>query len=321
MYVLELAGEADDFAAAEARTAGRDVRVVAPGLATAAALDPDRFRTLAFSHRASHLLAETAPTADAAREALASVGLDGSGTVAVRARDVRSQTSIDTQAVERALGSILVDAGYAVDLESPDRELLALFAEDACRLAWVVAIADRGFGQRAPTDRPFFQPGSMEPHLARAVVNLAGVDPGETVLDPMCGTGGMLIEAGLIGAVPVGFDAQERMVRGAARNLRSALDRPVSLARADATRLPVRDDSVAAAVFDVPYGRQSKIERHALSDLIDGALSEAARVAARGVVVADRKLADRAAAAGWSDAERFERPVHRSLVRHVHVLR
>ncbi|MXR22225.1 TIGR01177 family methyltransferase, partial [Halobacterium sp. PCN9] len=42
MYVLELGGADDAFAAAEARAAASDVEVVAPGVATAADVDSER---------------------------------------------------------------------------------------------------------------------------------------------------------------------------------------------------------------------------------------------------------------------------------------
>jgi tRNA (guanine10-N2)-dimethyltransferase len=75
-----------------------------------------------------------------------------------------------------------------------------------------------------------------------------------------------------------------------------------------------------AVVFDAPYGRQSKIAGRDLDALVAGALTEARRVADRGVLVADRSWEALARETGWTVAERFERPVHRSLTRHVHVL-
>ncbi|MFB6132140.1 MAG: methyltransferase domain-containing protein [Halanaeroarchaeum sp.] len=321
MYVLELGGEDDAFAAAEAGIAARGVEIVAPGLALASDLDPERFRRLAFARRAGWIVARCAPSVDAAAGALRGSRIHRSGSVAVRARDVRGTANVDTRAIERRLGSILVDEGFAVDLEAPDHIFLALYADDECVLAWQVAETDRGYGDRLPTDRPFFQPGSMDPRLARAVVNLAGVDPGSVVLDPMCGTGGLLIEAGLVAARPVGFDAQPKMVHGTRQNLDTYLEGPRDVGLADATRLPFHDDRVDAAVFDAPYGRQSKIERHSLADLVAGALAEGRRVADRGVLVADRDWRDAATAAGWSVDRVFERRVHRSLDRYIHVLR
>jgi tRNA (guanine10-N2)-dimethyltransferase len=320
VYGLELAGEDDAFAAREAACAATAVEVIAPGLATARGVDADRLRTLAYTHRASRLLGRCVADIDAARAAVEVATIDRSGTVAVRARDVRGTAGIDTQCAERELGTALVDRGFAVDLDDPDHELRACFAGDTCLLGWLVAESVRDYGDRRPTDRPFFQPGSMAPLDARAFVNLAGAEPGATVLDPMCGTGGTLIEAGLVGARPVGIDAQRKMVRGARENCRTYLDGEAHLCRGDATALPLVDDAVDGVVFDAPYGRQSKVARHSLADLVSGALVEAARVAPRAVVVADRSWREVAEDAGWTVEATFERPVHRSLTRHVHLL-
>ncbi|MFC5971425.1 methyltransferase domain-containing protein [Halomarina salina] len=375
MYVLELGGEDDRFARREAASACSAVRPLAAGLATARGVT-DRVRTLALTHRASRLVGRTrgegregVTVADARtlldaasieRESLPVVsdreGPLDDGTVAVRANDVRGLTDVSTQQVERELGSVLVERGFAVDLDDPDHELRALFArvagddgrrsndgddaepgETVCAIGWLAERTDRGFGERLPSDRPFFQPGSMDPMYARALVNIAGARPGARVLDPMCGTGGVLIEASLVGADVVGSDAQWKMVRGAHENLSAALggagestdgdagdgvgDPPVDfdVARANATRLPFADDSCDAVVFDAPYGRQSKVVGD-LEDLVTEALSEAHRVAPRCVLVADREWDEAAEAAGWTVEDRFRHRVHRSLDRYALVL-
>jgi tRNA (guanine10-N2)-dimethyltransferase len=229
-----------------------------------------------------------------------------------------------------------------VDLDDPDHELRALFAgpsaaadsgdesvdgangdrEGICALGWLTAESRRDFGDRKPSGRPFFQPGSMDPLLARALANIAGARPGRTILDPMCGTGGTLIEAGLVGARVVGTDAQPKMIGGTRANLQETLgeDGDFDLLRADARRLPFVDSAVDGAVADVPYGRQSKIEADSLDDLVGDALAEVERVAPRAVVVADRSWADAARDAGWSVESQFVRRVHRSLDRHILVL-
>ena len=350
MYLLELAGEDDALARREAASAARGVEPLAPGLATARALS-DRAVGLALTHRASALLGTTDADRESGRALLDAASLDRSGTVAVRARDVRGLTGVDTQAVERALGQVLVDRGFAVDLDDPDHVLRAVFsgtagsaadgptaesrAESVCALGWLAAESVRDFGTRKPTDRPFFQPGSMDPLLARALANVVGARPGRTILDPMCGTGGVLVEAGLVGADVLGVDAQRKMATGAATNLDRYLgtvDDAASTAdslpapgrahtmQGDATALPLPDDAVDGVVFDAPYGRQSKIANQPLSELVAGALAEANRVAPRAVVVADRPWGDAARAAGWRVTERFERRVHRSLTRHLLVL-
>ena len=359
MYLLELGGEDDRFAACEARSAAASVELLAPGLATAGAVERERVETLAYARRANELVGLSDADVESASALLSAAKLDREGSVAVRAEDVRGSTGVDTQRVERELGGVLVDRGFDVDLDDPDHVLRAVFSdpeaweregqldprdadggggisrgdglsiadraldgEAVCALGWVVAESRRDFGERAPTDRPFFQPGSMDPLLARALANLAGARPGALVVDPMCGTGGVLIEAGLAGADVLGTDAQQKMARGAARNLAHALpdDAAFGTARGDATQLPLPADAADAVVFDAPYGRQSKIANLDLSDLVAGALAEARRIAPRAVVVADRSWDAEARAAGWRIENRFERRVHRSLDRHILVL-
>jgi tRNA (guanine10-N2)-dimethyltransferase len=154
--------------------------------------------------------------------------------------------------------------------------------------------------------------------LARALANMAGARPGSTVLDPMCGTGGILLEAGLAGARVLGVDAQRKMVQGSRENLAAYLD-DWALSQGDAAALPLVDDAVDGVVFDTPYGRQSKIAGE-LDELVREALAEARRVAPRCVVVGDRPWSQPATAAGWTVEAAFQRRVHRSLTRYVLVL-
>ncbi|MGM0592480.1 MAG: methyltransferase domain-containing protein, partial [Halobacteriota archaeon] len=313
-------GEDDPFSAREAEVAADGVTVVAPGVAVARDVRTDRVRQLAFTRRACELVGESDADIEDAASRLESATLDREGTVAVRARDVRGTADVSTTDAERTLGRVLVERGFGVDLENPDNELRALFSGETCLLGWTAVESLGGFEARKPGNRPFFQPGSMDPREARALVNLAGTTPGSTILDPMCGTGGTLIEAALLGAHAVGLDAQWKMVRGTHENLTALNVEGFDVVRGDATTLPFRDDVADGVVFDAPYGRQSKIARHSLVDLVGGALAEARRVAPRGVLVADRSWATLAEAAGWEVESVFERRVHRSLTRYVHVM-
>ncbi len=117
MYVLELGGQDDPFARREAASAASDVTPLAPGLATARGVT-DRARHLAYTHRACALVGTAAPDVESATAVLEAAALDREGSVAVRAVDVRASTGIDTQQAERALGGVLTDRGFAVDLQS-----------------------------------------------------------------------------------------------------------------------------------------------------------------------------------------------------------
>lgn len=379
MYLLELAGEEAVFAGREAATIASDVAVLAPGLAVAGELDDERVRGLAYTRWASAALGWSGATVRDARRLLEAASIEREGTVAVRARDVRGRTGVDTRRAERDLGAVLAGAGFGIDLDAPDHELRAVFAapaerpssddggrfpesiieamassevvgerpdgtnaggengaregsgaqgtEGICVLGWLVAESVRDFGERAPTEKPFFQPGSMEPLLARAIANIASAGPGRTIVDPMCGTGGLLVEAGLVGSRVIGIDAQRKMTGGARTNLEHYLGGRddgrhgggFAALQGDATRLPLRDDAADGVCFDVPYGRQSRIADDPDS-LVSGALAEARRLAPRAVIVGDRPWTEAAREAGWEIESTFQRRVHRSLTRHIAVL-
>ena len=49
--------------------------------------------------------------------------------------------------------------------------------------------------------RPYFSPISIHPRIARSMINLSNCKVGDTILDPFCGTGGILVEAADVGNV------------------------------------------------------------------------------------------------------------------------
>ena len=61
--------------------------------------------------------------------------------------------------------------------------------------------------------------GMLPPKLAQTIINLAGASAGDTLLDPFCGTGVVLQEAGLMGCSVYGTDLDERMVRYSRDNI------------------------------------------------------------------------------------------------------
>lgn len=319
VFALELVGENDSLACAEATALGPAVRRFAPGIALADS-HPDRFEDLALTRSVLAVVGRAEASVDAAGGVLESAPLPVEGSAAVRARAIRDST-VSTQRAERELGAVLVENGMSVDLEDPDRALRVLFAGERSVMGWVVTEPDDTFAARRPTRRPFFQPGSMGPRLARAIVNLTGIDRGDRLFDPMCGTGGALVEAARMGMTVIGSDVQRRMVAGTGRNLAAA----APSARnhrflADAATPPLPADSVDAVVVDVPYGRQSPLAGADRADLAAAVLSAARRVADRAVVVADRSLSGLARDRGWDIHGVFVQRVHRSLDRYIHVL-
>jgi 23S rRNA G2445 N2-methylase RlmL len=97
-------------------------------------------------------------------------------------------------------------------------------------------------------------PASLKPTVARALVLLSEPRPRDVVLDPMCGAGTILREradAGRARAI-LGGDTDPE----AAQAARTNAGRSASVARWDATRLPLPDRSVDAVICNPPYGRR-----------------------------------------------------------------
>lgn len=105
------------------------------------------------------------------------------------------------------------------------------------------------FSPRKPHKRPFMRPYSLPPELARCMVNLTGVRHG-TLTDPFCGTGGILIEAGLMGIRARGLDIDKAAVEGCSINLAGHGMQDVQVVQADSTKLNESLDYVAT---DLPY--------------------------------------------------------------------
>lgn len=175
------------------------------------------------------------------------------GTYAVRAENADRE-------LEKQLGEQLSTSDNSVDLEEPDEALKIYRINGRYCMARVVCDIDRGlFQKRKNQERPFSSPISLDPVLARVMVNLSGVPAGGSILDPFCGTGGILIEAGLCGILPCGTDVQEEMVEGTRENLENygVLNHDIRQAEIQGIE-NVFDQSFDAVVTDLPYGQSSK---------------------------------------------------------------
>ena len=138
--------------------------------------------------------------------------------VAVRAK--RIGHGLKSTEVEATIGKALAERGYKIDLTHPQLQVRALLSKGVCIIGATLALIDRSrFESRRPRVRPYFYPGVLLPRLARAAVNLTRVKAEELLLDPFCGTGGILLEAGLLGATIMGSDVDGRMVFGTKMNL------------------------------------------------------------------------------------------------------
>lgn len=221
---------------------------------------PNQLRRLALTHEVSEVV-------DRASELETDYRPENS--FAVRAEALTDNK--DVKELEKDLGEILSTENNSVDLEDPE-ELIRLYVfEKEYVIARQVIDIDRGlFQKRKNQERPFSSPISLDPVLARVLVNLSEASPGEKVLDPFCGTGGILIEAGLCGTDVYGLDLQEEMVAGTRENLERYGIITHNIKEADISSVDkIFDHRFSAVVTDLPYGKASKTEGNPEKTFLD----------------------------------------------------
>jgi len=214
------------------------------------------------------------------------------------------------------LGGLLHEKGFVVDLHKPDVEV-STFELDGITVGINLPLK-KNFEERKPQFRPYFHPTSMHPKIARVLVNLARVKKGDVVLDPFCGTGGILIEAGLIGCKMIGQDISNEMVEGCKRNIEFyGLMGRIKKSDTLKEKLPQAD----AIVTDPPYGRSSYSSDDVLllyNNFIKKS-HESVRKNGFAVIVVPNSIKPKLGR--FKLIEKFDLRVHKSLTRRILVLR
>jgi predicted RNA methylase len=175
-----------------------------------------------------------------------------------------------------------------VDAEHPLIELLLVGQEGEWRLGQIVSRASKTYF--AHEQKPHGFSSALPARVARAMVNL-GAKPGDTVIDPCCGVGTILLEAWAAGARAVGGELNRKLAGLTQANLRH-FGRPPWVCIADACRPWARADVV---VTDFPYGRQCARD----PQLYERLLAALPGFAPRLVVVTAEDLGERLEQAGY----------------------
>lgn len=108
------------------------------------------------------------------------------------------------------------------------------------------------FSLRKAHNRPEHHPTSINPRLAKACINLTGIKKGK-IVDPFCGSGGILIEAGLLNLKPIGYDIDQIMINRSRINLDYYKIKDYELNLKNALTL----NKTKFIVTDPPYGRNT----------------------------------------------------------------
>ncbi len=195
------------------------------------------------------------------------------------------------------------------DLNQPNVQFAVALMGDGVRFGHIVSEADKGW--RRHLRRPHHCSTALPVRLARAIVNMA-VRPGDSVLDPCCGVGTLLVEAASVGASVFGSDINQRMVAAARENLSHfGFDAQVTVAPAET--VSGRFDVI---VTDLPYGRSTQAD----APLYKAILSNLASLAPRAAIVTGAPCSEILQAAGY-EIVHVARQFKGTLTRHVYLCR
>lgn len=171
---------------------------------------------------------------------------------------------------------IVLRFGWRVNLKSPDIHVVLNMSGRAATV--LLSLTDRSQHIR---DISHFGPTCLQSTVCYGLLRLAELQPGDVVLDPMCGGGSISIEGSL--SWPTTFhiagDAHELAVPRARANVDAVPGaNTTDILCWDVTRLPLRTASIDVVVTDLPFGKRS---RSSLSNrvLYPRALQEMGRVA------------------------------------------
>ena len=191
------------------------------------------------------------------------------GSYAVRVENL-SDEEIEKEEIESEIGQKISTDENSVDLENPETIVKVYITEDQIFYGKLIEDISRNlFEQRSNEKRPYSSPISMDPVLARVLVNLSETPAGEIILDPFCGTGGILIEAGLCGIMPKALDIQEEMVEGSKENLNNYGVINFDIKEGDISEANELFDEYNAVISDLPYGKASKQENKAVEKFME----------------------------------------------------
>jgi len=144
-----------------------------------------------------------------------------------------------------------------IDLKNPELTLTVAVGRPTALGVQLGEVDRLGMRSRMVKHRPFFSPVSIEPKYARALINLSRCPDDGRLLDPFAGTGGIPMEAGIMGMGSAGADLQQEMVEGARMNLDHFKVSGCQMYQGDFQDVWESQGPFHTVATDPPYGRSS----------------------------------------------------------------
>jgi tRNA (guanine10-N2)-dimethyltransferase len=272
---------------------------------------------LSFTYFINELLFFSPPALTSIKTYAKNKSIEPSGSIAIKCKN--RSNSINSQLILRELAKIFTK-NREVNLRNPDIQVRVVITDFNVYVGLNVAEINRKkFEERKVQYRPFFSPISLHPKIARALVNLSEIKKNETMLDPCCGTGGLLLEGGLIGAKIIGGDIKEEMIEGCKKTLEFYDIRNYKLFCLDIGEISNEISNVDAVVTDLPYGKSTTTKGENIKNLYDRAFKTIASLLKKkkfAVIGLSNKDMIALGEQYFTLLNKYEYRVHRSLTRY-----
>ncbi|MBI4999920.1 MAG: methyltransferase domain-containing protein [Euryarchaeota archaeon] len=325
-FAIELSGENLALARAEARGAiaaitGKEVELTFDGTGAFFEYRKDVSASLAERLALAWHVGEVQASAGTIEDAIDAAPCKVDKTITARARAKRLTNEWgagDGARAEAELGEAVAKL-HKVRMKAPDIEYRLLLGEKVHLCKLKESIDRASFEARSPTKRPFFHPTTLHPRIARALVNLSRVKEDGKLLDQFCGTGGILIEAVLVGARAMGSDIDRKMIDGARLNAAHYGLKFAQLKVADFSEAVQLFGKVDAIATDLPYGRASYTARRKPDKVMEEFVQMLPDLLTRGGFAAisyNFPIDEMLVPEGLSIIEELPIRVHKSLTRH-----
>ncbi|MBR9676345.1 hypothetical protein GOV05_05025 [Candidatus Woesearchaeota archaeon] len=203
-----------------------------------------------------------------------------------------------------------------VDLRRPDTLIQVFIREEKAFICVLEKKISTSWKNRKSHLKPEPHPTSLSPRIARAMINLGGETKG-VLCDPFCGSGGILLESGLLGYKPVGFDIDKIMINRSKINLDYYKIRKYELINKSALDNKKRFSLV---VSDLPYARNSKASQE-LNTLFLEFFNKYYSLSKTMIVGLPNFLDYKKLIGPWKVKNEFEVYLHKSLSKKVLVLK
>jgi len=205
----------------------------------------------------------------------------------------------------------LKEKGKSIDLQNPDVEI-AIIRHRKIYVTRKIYENKKEYLQRDPKFRNGFHPGACSAKFAKTLINLTGLQQG-IILDPFCGTGGILIEACIAGFKAIGYDINSGMLSKAKSNC-AQFNVTAVIKYADALAITTKCDAI---VTELPFGKTTILDR-SNNQLIQDFLSQAKECTTKIVIAFPAHFNPRTP--GWKKDAVYTKYIHKTLSKKIYVL-